>query len=154
MFITFTLGCYSWVPYLDDPQKCELNCQPEGERYWVFIYLHTHLNEDVVMACIHSVVVQHGYIQYFVLYNWSYYTVETPTQLTARRALVLGFFFQDTKMHGFNVYISESVSKLKTPLPQDPVQDVAIKNLWKITRTVNILPSTTIAIKHMLIVIR
>nr|XP_045610870.1 papilin-like [Procambarus clarkii] len=25
---------YSWVPYLDDPQKCELNCQPEGQS-WV-----------------------------------------------------------------------------------------------------------------------
>ncbi|XP_042237860.1 papilin-like isoform X4 [Homarus americanus] len=25
---------YSWVPYLDDPQRCELNCQPEGQS-WV-----------------------------------------------------------------------------------------------------------------------
>lgn len=25
--------CYSWAPFLDAPNKCELNCQPEEQRY-------------------------------------------------------------------------------------------------------------------------
>ena len=31
---TFEGKLYSWIPYLRAPRKCELNCMPQGERFY------------------------------------------------------------------------------------------------------------------------
>ena len=31
---TFEGKLHSWIPYLRAPRKCELNCMPQGERFY------------------------------------------------------------------------------------------------------------------------